>query len=67
MNLELDGKRALVTGSSSGIGTGIAKMFAAAGVSVVVHGRNEERVSSVVSEIQANGGRAASAMGDLTS
>jgi len=43
MDLGLDGKRALVTGSSSGIGIGIAQALAAEGVAVVVHGRNAER------------------------
>ncbi len=40
MDLQLNGKRALVTGSSSGIGEGIAKALAREGVVVVVHGRN---------------------------
>ena len=41
MNLYLHGKRALVTGSSSGIGAEIARMLASKGVKVVVHGRDE--------------------------
>lgn len=65
MNLGLEGRRALVTGSSSGIGAGIAKTLASEGVSVVVHGRNVERVSSVVGEIRESGGMAGSAVGDL--
>lgn len=65
MNVELAGKRALVTGSSSGIGAGIATTLAAEGVSVVVHGRNEERVTSVADEIRARGGQAVTAVGDL--
>ena len=36
MDLKLRGKRALITGSSSGIGTGIAALLADEGVSVVV-------------------------------
>jgi 3-oxoacyl-[acyl-carrier protein] reductase len=43
MDLELVGKRALVTGSSSGIGAEIARMFAAEGVAVVVHERDGAR------------------------
>ena len=40
MDLQLNGKRALVTGRSSGIGEAIAKIPAREGVSVVVHGRS---------------------------
>jgi NAD(P)-dependent dehydrogenase (short-subunit alcohol dehydrogenase family) len=66
MDLQLSGKRALVTGSSSGIGTGIAKILAAEGVSVVVHGRNAERTERVAQAIVAAGGQAATAVGDLS-
>ena len=66
MDLQLSGKRALVTGSSSGIGTGIALFLASEGVSVVVHGRNVERTNDVAAQIQAKGGNAAIAIGDLS-
>jgi len=46
MRIELSGKRALVTGSSSGIGYAIAKGLAEAGAAVVVHGRSKERVEA---------------------
>src|SRR5438105_2795360 len=65
MDLQLAGKRALITGSSSGIGTGIAKALAAEGVSVVVHGRDAARAEAVAQEIRASGGQAAVALGDL--
>ena len=65
MNFELAGKRAIVTGSSSGIGEQIAKTLAAEGASVVVHGRREEEVRRVVKEITDAGGKAAFALGDL--
>lgn len=65
MDLQLAGKRALVTGSSSGIGSEIARMLAAEGVGVVVHGRNAERTQAVVRQIEDAGGRAAIALGDL--
>src|SRR5690606_34232255 len=43
MDLQLTGKQALVTGSSQGIGRGIAKVLASEGAEVIVHGRNQER------------------------
>ena len=61
MDLGLVGKRALVTGSSSGIGSGIARMLAAEGCAVVVHGRDRARAESVAAEL----GAAAVAIGDL--
>ena len=65
MNLELNGKRALVTGSSSGIGAEIARTLAREGVAVVVHGRNSERANLVAQEITREGGQAFVAVGDL--
>ncbi|MCU1346654.1 MAG: fabG 20 [Acidimicrobiia bacterium] len=65
MDLQLQGKRALVTGSSSGIGTGIAEMLAKEGASVVVHGRNAERLEKVAASIAETGATVASALGDL--
>jgi 3-oxoacyl-[acyl-carrier protein] reductase len=67
MDLQLNGKRAVVTGSSSGIGEAIAKSLAAEGVAVVVHGRREEQVKRVADEISAAGGTAVVAVGDLSS
>ncbi|MGO8748621.1 MAG: SDR family oxidoreductase [Thermoguttaceae bacterium] len=67
MDLQLSGKRALVTGSSSGIGEAIAKSLAAEEVVVVVHGRREAEARRVAAEIAAAGGKAVVAIGDLSS
>jgi 3-oxoacyl-[acyl-carrier protein] reductase len=65
MDLYLAGKRALVTGSTSGIGAEVARTLALEGVRVVVHGRDRTRAEAVVTEIEAKGGQAAVALGDL--
>ena len=67
MELHLSGKRALVTGSTSGFGEQIAKTLAAENVRVIVHGRREEEARRVVQEIAAQGGTAVAAVGDLGS
>jgi NAD(P)-dependent dehydrogenase (short-subunit alcohol dehydrogenase family) len=52
MNLQLDGKRALVTGSTAGIGLAIATALAAEGATVVVNGRSQERVAAAIAHIR---------------
>ena len=54
----LDGKIALVTGSTSGIGRGIAVRLAALGARVVVHGRDEDGARQTLASIAATGGDA---------
>jgi 3-oxoacyl-[acyl-carrier protein] reductase len=66
MNLQLEGKRAFVSGSSSGIGAGIARKLAQEGAIVVVHGRSEEKAHRVVNEIGRSGGQVFVALGDLS-
>lgn len=66
MDLQLAGKRALVTGSTSGIGVGIAKTLAGEGAAVVINGRDAERAESVAAELRASGAKAAIALGDLS-
>jgi len=56
--MRLAGERALVTGSTSGIGKGIALGFGAEGAAVAVHGRNAERGAAVVEQVRAAGGQA---------
>ena len=48
---ELAGRRALVTGSTGGIGRAIARELAAAGAEIIVHGRSTEQAERVVREL----------------
>ncbi len=66
MDLRLQGKCALVTGSTSGIGEAIAKTLSSEGVKIIVHGRREAEAKRVVEEITQSGGSAAIAIGDLS-
>jgi NAD(P)-dependent dehydrogenase (short-subunit alcohol dehydrogenase family) len=51
MDLKLEGKRALVTGSTAGIGYAIAKGLAQEGATVIVNGRNKDRVNEAAAAI----------------
>ena len=63
----LSGIRALVTGSSRGIGADTAAMLASAGARVAINYRNKEaRALKVVAAIEADGGEAIALGGDLT-
>jgi 3-oxoacyl-[acyl-carrier protein] reductase len=66
MDLQLVGKTALVTGSSSGIGEGIAAALGREGVVVAVHGRNMRRAEHVADRIKEGGGKAVVVLGDLS-
>ncbi len=66
MDLQLDGKTALVTGSSRGIGQAIVRTLAREGAVVVVHGRDRTQAEQVARDIIARGGRAHVVVGDLT-
>ena len=55
MNLELDGRVAVVTGASAGIGRGIAKALAAEGVRLALIARRSDLLETLAKEIRANG------------
>lgn len=54
MNLQLENKLALVTGSTAGIGFAIAKALAAEGARIIVNGRTEARVTDAIASIRAD-------------
>jgi gluconate 5-dehydrogenase len=66
-SLRHDGRVALVTGASSGIGRALANAFAAAGASVVLAARRADVLASVADAIRATGGAAVAVAADLGS
>ena len=62
---ELSGRRAVVTGASSGIGEGIALALAGAGAAVAACGRDEARTAATSDAIVAGGGEAIALCGDV--
>ena len=61
----LAGRVAFVTGGSSGIGLGVAKMLAVQGARVMINGRNAEKLAGAVEEIRALGGTAEGVAADV--
>lgn len=67
MDLGLHGKTALITGSYRGTGRAIARVLAAEGATVVVHGFDAAPAEAVATDIRANGGDARAVVGNLLS
>ena len=65
MELGLDGKVVLVTGSWRGTGAGIARAIASEGATVIVHGNEPGQADQTIAEIEATGGVALEAIGDI--
>jgi short-subunit dehydrogenase len=63
---KLNGKVAIVTGASSGIGVGICKAMAAAGANVACVARREADLNKVVDEIKSNGHKAVAIVSDIS-
>ncbi len=63
---QLEGRIALITGASSGLGAHFARLYAAAGAAVVIGARRAERVADLAAEIEAGGGRALAVSLDVT-
>lgn len=64
--MRLQGKTALVTGSTRGIGLGITRAYAREGAHVVVNSRSAQECEKVVAELRAGGGRAVAIPADLS-
>lgn len=66
--IDMKGRTALVTGSTSGLGENVARRLGALGATVIIHGLNEERGRQIAAEITSKGpGKAAYLPGDLGS
>ena len=66
MEIRLDGKTALVTGASSGLGRRFATVLAHAGARVALAARRTERLAALAREIESTGGAAHAVAMDVT-
>jgi 3-oxoacyl-[acyl-carrier protein] reductase len=66
MNSGIEGRTAIVGGSSSGLGFAVARDLAGRGANVLIVSRSQERVSAAVDAIQENGGAAQGCAADFT-
>lgn len=62
----LEGKTALITGASGGIGTALAVALAEAGATIGIHGRTPEKVAEACRQVEAVGGQAFAFSADLS-
>lgn len=62
----LDGRVAIVTGASSGLGAGFARALASAGATVVLAARRQEKLEALATEIRADGGKVSTVSCDVS-
>ena len=63
----LEGKTAIITGASYGMGQTMAELFAEEGANVVLTARGQEKLDKAVEEIRAKGGNAVGVVADVCS
>jgi len=67
VDLQLDGKCALITGAGGDIGQGIVRTFVREGATVVLHGLDKVKLEQLASTLQPNGSKVYAVAGDLAS
>ena len=65
-SFQLNGKLALITGSSAGIGFALARALGEAGAHVIVNGRKADKVASAAATLQAEGLQVSQSVFDVT-